>query len=52
MSERHARHIREKVTHEVMFYITSHAPDARFIAGAIRSRWEVENKVHWVLDVT
>ncbi|ECN8543536.1 ISAs1 family transposase, partial [Salmonella enterica subsp. enterica serovar Newport] len=22
------------------------------IAGAIRSHWEVENKVHWVLDVT
>ncbi|EBV1275949.1 ISAs1 family transposase, partial [Salmonella enterica subsp. enterica serovar Oranienburg] len=27
-------------------------PDVKLIAGAIRSHWEVENKVHWVLDVT
>lgn len=31
--------------------ISSHAPNAAFIAEAIRSHWEVENKTHWVLDV-
>lgn len=45
------RIIGEKVTTEIMFYISSHMPNACFIADAIRSHWEVENKVHWVLDV-
>ncbi len=45
-------HIREKSSRDVMYYITSRAPDAWFIAEAVRSHWEAENKVHWVLDVT
>jgi len=45
------RHIAEKQTIETIYYITSHKPNARFIADAIRSHWQVENKVHWVLDV-
>ena len=39
-------------TTETVHYITSKAPDAQFIASAIRSHWEVENKAHWVLDMT
>lgn len=45
------RHIGEKVTMETVYYISSHEPNAAFIAEAIRSHWEVENKAHWVLDV-
>ncbi|EBX1212361.1 ISAs1 family transposase, partial [Salmonella enterica subsp. enterica serovar Newport] len=37
---------------EKQYYISSLPPDVERIAGAIRSHWEVENKVHWVLDVT
>ncbi|MDQ7072371.1 MAG: ISAs1 family transposase [Gammaproteobacteria bacterium] len=46
------RHIKGKVQHETLYYISSLAPDVARIADAIRSHWEVENKVHWVLDVT
>ena len=36
---------------EVQYYISSLPIDVKFIANAIRSHWEVENKAHWVLDV-
>jgi predicted transposase YbfD/YdcC len=45
------RHIGEQSTRETVYYISSHGLNAPFIADAIRSHWEVENKVHWVLDV-
>lgn len=45
------RQIGEKQTCETVYYISSHEPNAQFIAEAIRSHWEVENKAHWVLDV-
>ncbi len=32
-------------------YISSLAPDAEKIARAVRSHWEVENRLHWCLDV-
>jgi predicted transposase YbfD/YdcC len=36
-----------------MYYIASlDTGDPERVARAIRSHWEVENKVHWVLDVT
>ena len=35
-----------------IIYISSLAPDLFQISDAIRGHWEVENKVHWVLDVT
>ncbi|WP_416776863.1 ISAs1 family transposase [Xenorhabdus budapestensis] len=35
------------------YYITSHRDkSADFIAGAIRSHWHIENKLHWQLDVS
>ena len=47
------RHIKgKKRQQETLYYISSLAPDAKKIGCAIRSHWEVENKVHWVLDVT
>ena len=45
------RHVGQKTTSETVYYISSHAPNAAFMAEAIRSHWEVENKAHWVLDV-
>ncbi len=45
------RQIGDKTSIETVYYISSHAPNAVFMAEAIRSHWQVENKVHWVLDV-
>lgn len=45
------RHVGQKITCETVYYISSHEPNAAFIADAIRSHWEVENKAHWILDV-
>jgi len=36
---------------ESRYYLSSLASDAEQILGAIRTHWEIENKVHWVLDV-
>jgi predicted transposase YbfD/YdcC len=35
----------------VRYYIGSRRADAAFYHNAIRSHWEIENKLHWVLDV-
>lgn len=50
----HERHTgkTEPPSCEKQYYISSLPPDVERIAGAIRSHWEVENKAHWVLDVT
>ena len=38
------------VSREVRYYLTSSAaPDER-IAEAVRAHWEIENRLHWVLD--
>jgi len=46
------RHLWNKTTREVQFYLTSLPCDAQQIARAIRSHWGIENQLHWVLDVT
>lgn len=45
------RTVGEKVTTERRYYISSLAADAQKIAHAVRSHWEVENRLHWCLDV-
>ncbi len=40
------------VTHETRYYITSLLEDAQPLAQRIRGYWGVENKVHYVRDVT
>jgi predicted transposase YbfD/YdcC len=40
-----------KRTAERRHYISSLPPDADKIAHAVRSHWEVENRLHWCLDV-
>ena len=45
------REEKEKISNEKRYFISSLAPDASRAAGIIRSRWSVENSLHWVLDV-
>jgi predicted transposase YbfD/YdcC len=46
------RHLWNKTTQEVMFYLSSLPADAQKIGFAIRQHWSIENQLHWVLDVT
>jgi predicted transposase YbfD/YdcC len=46
------RHLWNKTTREVQFYLTSLACDALQIGRAIRTHWAIENQLLWVLDVT
>lgn len=46
------RHLWNKITQEVMFYLSSLPPDAQQLGKAIRQHWSIENQLHWVLDVT
>ncbi len=45
------RHLWNKVTHEVQFYLSSLPADAQNLGHAIRTHWGIENQVHWTLDV-
>lgn len=46
------RHLWNKITHEVQFYLTSLDSDACKLGRAIRLHWGIENGLHWTLDVT
>jgi predicted transposase YbfD/YdcC len=46
------RKTKDKTTVETRYYITSLPPDAKKINKAVRTHWGIENKIHWVLDVT
>ncbi len=37
---------------ETRYYISSAALDAQKAADAVRGHWSIENRLHWVLDVT
>ena len=37
---------------ETRYYISSNALDAAHAAHAMRGHWGIENRLHWVLDVT
>ncbi len=45
------RRIGNQVTVETRYYISSLSGDALQIQNAVRGHWEIENKVHWCLDV-
>jgi len=45
------RHCGDKTTTEKRFFISSLESDAKLFAKAVRTHWEIENKVHWILDV-
>lgn len=42
----------EGTTLEKRYFVSSLPPDHERLAHAIRSHWEVENRLHWCLDVT
>jgi predicted transposase YbfD/YdcC len=46
------RHLWNKTTREVQFYLSSLPVDAQLNGRAIRQHWGIENQVHWSLDVT
>jgi predicted transposase YbfD/YdcC len=46
------RHLWNKITRQVQFYLTSLPTDAQRLGRAIRQHWGIENQVHWTLDVT
>jgi predicted transposase YbfD/YdcC len=43
---------REKISRERRYYISSRRLSADAFAEAVRSHWGIENRLHWVLDVT
>jgi predicted transposase YbfD/YdcC len=45
------RRLREQVSFETRYYISSLAGPALEFAQAVRGHWGIENCVHWVLDV-
>ncbi len=46
------RHLWNKTTHELQFYLSSLPPDAQLNGRVIRQHWGIENQLHWTLDVT
>lgn len=51
-SVRIQNHRAEEITQsEVRYFITSHEPKAELLLDMVRKHWQVENKLHWILDV-
>jgi len=46
------RQTAEKIHEETTFVISSHPPKVRMLSKHIRGHWGIENRQHWVLDVT
>jgi predicted transposase YbfD/YdcC len=42
---------RGRVTEETRYFLSSLRPGARRLAWAVRSHWQIENGLHWILDV-
>lgn len=45
------RHLNGRVTVEQRYYIASIENEVQRLAQAVRGHWEIENCVHWVLDI-
>ena len=46
------RHLWNKTTRDVHFYLSSLPADAQHLGRVIRQHWGIENQVHWKIDVT
>jgi predicted transposase YbfD/YdcC len=46
------RHLWNRTTHEIHFYLSSLPAASPRVASAIRQHWGIENALHWTLDVT
>ena len=42
----------DKTTAEIRYFLSSSAAQPSVLAAAIRKHWQIENSLHWVLDVT
>jgi predicted transposase YbfD/YdcC len=47
-----SRVIGDQEEDDVRYYLSSLRPNAKRFAGAVRGHWGIENRLHWVLDVT
>ena len=45
------RHLGDKISSKVRYYISSLENDAALALYAVRGHWCIENQVHWVLDM-
>jgi len=45
------RRIGNRYAIETRYYITSLPCDARLLLKSVRSHWQIENRLHWVLDI-
>ncbi len=45
------RVIKEKKSKEITYYISSCEVDAKLLARSTREHWQIENNLHWSLDV-
>ena len=46
------RILADEVTSEIRYYISSLAGDAVQFGQAVRTHWQIENCLHWVLDIS
>jgi predicted transposase YbfD/YdcC len=46
------RQTAEKIHEETVFVISSHPPKVKMLSRHVRGHWGIENRQHWVLDVT
>jgi predicted transposase YbfD/YdcC len=46
------RQLKGETSIEKRYYLTSHAPEAELLGCLIRRHWGIENRCHWVLDMT
>ncbi len=46
------RTIKNNTTPERRYYLTSKEANPEFLNHAVRSHWSIENKLHWILDVS
>jgi predicted transposase YbfD/YdcC len=46
------RKIGEEIQQQTRYFISSLAPNAKKILQAVRGHWGIENRLHWVLDVS
>jgi len=44
-------HVSGKITNDVRFFISSLPSNAKEMLNAVRLYWDIENKLHWVLDI-
>jgi predicted transposase YbfD/YdcC len=51
MKVERTRCIGEKESRETQYFISSLAAPAKKLASAVRQHWQIENSLHWVLDV-